>query len=250
MSDYVPLGFESDVSNRNFAGAQNGDDLLHVEIYWYEPIDKNKTEAAAEATGVYRPIKGERQIYIRIMKPGDKTSMIETPLREDHKRRFPAKWMYFQIQEGMIDGGANQPGWKIEEWGVLSEEEVHRLKFLRFYTVEQIAGASDAQVMSMGMGGASLKKKAVEACKERATASVRHELEEKDKKIAEQEARLKKLEELVFSKHEPGSGPATSSDLPAGPVVGLSTLTQPGNPKEVSHKKRGRPKKIQPEAQA
>src|SRR3990167_10688072 len=150
MSDlgYRPMGFETDLANRNFVGATNPDSLLHSEFYWYEPLDQNKSDEESVKQGRPIRINGPKQIYVRIMAPGDQTSIIETPVREDHKRRFPEKWLYFQIQEGLIDGGANQPGWKIEEkmdgmWE-LSEEEVHQLKFLRFYTVEQIAGANDA----------------------------------------------------------------------------------------------------------
>ena len=207
MSEYQPMGFESDVGNRQFQGAQNPDSLLHVDIYWEEPVDKNKTEDKMRETGIYRPIREPRQIFIRIMKPGDKNSIIETPLREDHKRRFPDKWQYFQIQEGMVDGGANQPGWKIEDWDeengkALTEEEVHRLKFLRFYTVEQIAGASDAQVSGIGMGGLGLRKRAQDACKQRYTAEVRKEINAKDKELAEMKARMEKLESLIFAKHD------------------------------------------------
>ena len=198
-SQYRPLGMESDLANPNFHGPQNPDSLLHVEFYWYEPTDKNKTEDTFAETGVWRQIKMPKAIYVRIMKPGDPTSIIETPLREDHKRRWPDKWQYFQIQNGMIDGGANQPGWKIEEWD-LSEEEVHRLKYLRFYTVEQVAGASDAQVSGIGMGGLGLRKKAQDACKARATAEVRSELDAKDKVIADMQKQLAELTALVKGK--------------------------------------------------
>ena len=36
--------------------------------------------------------------FIRIMAPGDKTNIIEQPVREDHKERFPRQWLYFQMQ--------------------------------------------------------------------------------------------------------------------------------------------------------
>ena len=42
--DYRPMGFESDVGNQNFMGAQNPDDLLFVEFYWHEPEDWNKSQ--------------------------------------------------------------------------------------------------------------------------------------------------------------------------------------------------------------
>ena len=209
MSDagYRPLGFESDVANANFAGPQRPDDLLHVEIYMHKPLDKNKTEAKAEETGVYRPIYGEEIPYIRIMKPGDQLSIIETPLREDHKRRWPAKWQYFQIQMGMIDGGQNAPGWKLDEWEDISKDDVHRLKFLRFFTVEQLAGANDAQVQGIGMGGEGLRQRAKEAIKAKYSASVKAELDAKDKELNEMKERLAKLEAAL-------STPQTAPEKP------------------------------------
>jgi len=201
MSDYKPLGFETDLANKNFAGATNPDSLLFVEFYWHEPFDKNKTEDKFLETGIWRPIKMERVVYVRIMKPGDKNTIIEEKIREDHKRRWPDKWLYFQIQNGMIDGGENQPGWKVEEWPELNEEQVHQLKYLRFYTVEQIAGASDSQVQGLGMGGIGLRKKAQDACKERSTAEVRAELNEKDKELASMQAQIDELKKMMFSNH-------------------------------------------------
>ncbi len=202
MSDlgYRPLGFETDLANRNFTGATNPDSLLHAEFYWYEPLDQNKSDEESVKQGKPIRITGPKQIYIRIMAPGDQTSVIETPVREDHKRRFPEKWLYFQIQEGLIDAGANQPGWKIEEkmegmWE-LSDEEIHQLKFLRFYTVEQIAGANDAQVGSI-MGGLGLRKRAQEAVKARATSAVREELAAKQKEIDDMKARMERMEEAM-----------------------------------------------------
>ena len=212
MSDlgYRPLGFESDIGNRNFAGAQDPDALLHAEFYWYEPIDKNKTEEESVKQERHIIIRAPKQIYIRISKPGDQTSVIETPAREDHKRRWPQKWLYFQIQEGLVDAGANQPGWKIEEkmegmWE-LTEEEVHQLKFLRFYTVEQIAGASDGQIGNI-MGGLGLRKRAQDAVKARATSAVREELEAKQKEINDMKERMAKMEAMMSEMAKPQDRP-------------------------------------------
>ena len=118
---YRPLGLESDVGNPNFTGAVNPDSLLHVEFYWHTPLDRNKTDEHFEATGKLQRIYGTKRPYVRIQKPGDPRSILEVEVREDHKRRFPEKWLYFQIQEGMIDAGQNQPGWKVEEWEALAK---------------------------------------------------------------------------------------------------------------------------------
>ena len=207
---YRPLGFESDVANVNFAGAQNPDSLLHVEFYWHTPLDKNKTEALSEEKGLYTPVYCEKTTYVRIMRPGDKTSVIEEAVRVDHQRRWPEKWLFFQIQNGLADPGAAVPGWKIEDWKdaegnrVLNSDQIHNLKFQRFYNVEQIAGASDAQVQDMGMGGLGLREKAKLAMKAKATEFVRDELAQKDRELAEMRERMAALEAMVKNAAIPG----------------------------------------------
>ena len=203
MSDYRPLGIASDLDNPNFQGAMNPDKLLHKEFYWHEPFDRNKTEVESEKAGKLVRVKGARTIYIRIMVRGDKNSIIERPKTFGDEIRFADEWRMFQINEGLIDAGENQPGWKIEDkveglWE-LSEDEIAKLKFLRFYTVEQIAGASDAQIEKLGMGGLGMRKRAQDACKLRATETVRKELDDKDRQLADMKARLEKMEAMLMN---------------------------------------------------
>jgi len=141
----------SDMDNPQFTGAANPNDLLHVEFYMYSSLDANKS--AEQGKEVRLPSIP----YVRIVRPGDNTSVIETPVRDDHKARFPDKWLAFQMKEGMIEGPQNIPGWKIEEWPVLKgkDTQIHELRHLRFQTVEQLAGASDAQIQRLGLGGIS-----------------------------------------------------------------------------------------------
>lgn len=184
----------TDVNNQEFSGAiANPDDLLHVEFYWCEPIDK----WASDEKG--REIKGPRQPFVRIMKPGDQTSIIETRVREDHKARWPKKWLYWQMKEGLISGGENIPGWKVEEWPEVigNDSLLNELKYLRFYTVEQIAGASDSQVQGMGMIGPSLREKAKRALSERMNAGTTEALKERDQKIADLQIQMQELLKLV-----------------------------------------------------
>ena len=168
----------SDLNNPAFVGAINPDTLLSVEFYWHEPEDVLKSEAAGKI------IRLPKQPYIRIMAPGDKTSIVESPVFERHKARWPDKWLYWQIKEGLIEGAQDVPGWKIEEWTHLSPEQVRELKFLRFSVVEQIAGASDDQVQKLGMGGLAIREAARQALRARMGAEVREEMQKKDAAIS------------------------------------------------------------------
>ena len=218
----------SDLANPEFVGSRNPDDALFVEFYMHEGIDKNKTVE----TG--KKIRLDPAPYVRIAVPGDKTSIIETPVREDHKRRWPQKWLYFQMQEGLVTGEQELPGWKLEEWDYLDSEQVRELKYNRFTIVEQVAGASDAQIQKLGMGGVALREAAKRALRDKMGAEVREEIERKDKEIAqlkiadqENKDRLAKLEAMMLSQEEKSADPEAT--VPPAPK-------KPGRPKGSKNK--------------
>lgn len=200
----MDMGIASDLGNQNFVGAINPDSLLSIEFYWHEPEDMNKSIEAGKL------IRGPKMPYVRIQNPGDKTSIIETPVTDIHKRRWPDHWLRFQIQEGMINNGTDVPGWKLEEWTFLNPDQVRELRYLRFSVVEQVAGASDDQVQRMGIGGLSLREEARRALKARLGAEVKAELQKKDAEIAAlraadaaKEERLARLEAMLATPQVP-----------------------------------------------
>jgi hypothetical protein len=126
---------DSDVNN-----ADNG---LHVEFY-YDP--DNKT---AEVP------------FVRIQNPGDKLNIIERPVEEGDKQRFPRQWLYFQMKnsEGAVVGTPLSE-WNKDAPSELNRGQLEELQILKFQTVEQVATASDSQMQKFGMGGAGLREKA------------------------------------------------------------------------------------------
>lgn len=210
----------SDLNNPDFVGAQNPDRLLHVEFYMHAAEDWNKSRETGKKVTVLE------QPYVRIMRPGDKTSIVETPVRDDHKARFPEKWLYFQMQQGLIDSGTDIPGWKVETWDQLTQEQVLELKYLRFHTVEQIAGASDAQVQRLGMGGLGLREEAKKALKERVGAGINAELARKDAEIAEMKAAMTRMEAAVAALQNPPLRAAFVPDAIAGSLQMPSAAKQ------------------------
>jgi hypothetical protein len=106
------------------------------------------------------------------------------------------------METGMIANAENVPGWQIDEWDELEADQVRNLKFLRFYTVEQIAGASDTQIQGIGMGGLGLRENARKALAERNSALVNNAVAERDKRIADLEEKLNKVLAMVETKSE------------------------------------------------
>lgn len=122
----------------------NADAQLHVEFYEY------KGEG---------PDKGKH--FVRIVVPGDKTNVIDQPAREDHKVRFSRQWLHYQMKNtdaGVV--GVPLLQWHSDRPEELTDGQLSELHVLKFLTVEQVATASDAQVMRIGMGGAGIRERA------------------------------------------------------------------------------------------
>jgi len=100
-----------------------------------------------------------RQIYedrefISIVVPGSADEIVRE-IREEDKVRFAAQWnRYLLNQEQVMDGTP------IDEWPALTASQREELKYLKGFTVEQIAGLSDAQCQKLGAGYMSLRVKA------------------------------------------------------------------------------------------
>ena len=204
----MSIGLASDLANPEFVGATNPDALMHVEFYWHEPIDKWASEQESAKAGKRVYVKLPKQIFVRIMRPGDKDNILEVALREEHKVRWPDKWRYFEIAEG-LGTDRDVPGWKIEDWPELDNQQelLRELKYLRYYTVEQIAGAQDAQVQKLGAGGLGLRERARLSLKERMRKEFAADINAKDKVIAEQGNAIAELQRQMAEFMEAATKP-------------------------------------------
>ena len=117
------------------------DGRLAIKFYKYVQEDV----AATVAEG--RPICKEID-YIKIIVPGDTLSEIDRPVYESDKTRFPIQWANYMNRVG--DSGKYE-GTPLTEWNLISRSQAEELRGRKFYTVEQIAGASDQQLQSIGM---------------------------------------------------------------------------------------------------
>lgn len=169
----------SDFDNPDFVGARNPDDMLSVEFYDHAALDTHATNETGIKT--YR----KECPFVRIAVPGNDKNIVERPAEGRDARRWPKQWLVYQMQTGKIANAENVPGWQIDEWPDLNPDQVRLLKHLRFYTVEQIAGANDAQVQGIGMGGNALRAQAQQALKERNSAGAREELAKREAEIME-----------------------------------------------------------------
>lgn len=181
----------SDLNNPAFAGPQNPDDLLAVEFYDYAAIDTWKTQE----TGI-KAFRAECP-FVRISIPGTTHFNVERPATEADAKKWPRQWQAYQMSTGKAAVPEDVPGWKLEDWPDLNAEQVRQLKFLRFYTVEQIAAANDAQVQGIGMGGEGLKRQARKALEARNAVTANSEIAKRDAEIAELRAKLDRVLEML-----------------------------------------------------
>lgn len=122
----------------------NADAQLHVEFYTYEEDG---------------PWKGVP--HVRIMTPGDKTNIIQRPVRESDKQRFQRQWLHYQRDNSdHLVVGTSLSQWRMERPEELTDGQLQELTILKFQTVEQIAMASDGQIMRVGMGATGLRERA------------------------------------------------------------------------------------------
>lgn len=117
------------------------DGRLAIKFYKYMQEDV----AATLAEG--RPICKEID-YIKIVVPGDTLSEIDRPVYESDKTRFPIQWANY-LNRTSAEG--NYEGTPLKEWNLISRTQAEELRGRKFYTVEQIASASDQQLQSIGM---------------------------------------------------------------------------------------------------
>jgi len=144
------MNLASDVNNTNFVGARNPDDILHVKFYIRSV--RNDYQSSIAGRDIYTDVE-----YVEIMTPGNALNIIDTPAREEHKIRFPRQWAVFKNSQGDHEQVVGTP---LTEWPAITRSRAEELKGKKFYTVDQIANASDLQVQHIGMDGYTMRQKA------------------------------------------------------------------------------------------
>lgn len=182
----------SDLNNTEFAGAMNPDALLHVTFYSKSVPQPFLTEQ--EKRPIFRDVD-----FVKIHTPGNALNIVDVPVSEGHKSRFPQQWARYQNGK---QGAEQVIGTPLAQWSILTPAQAEELRALKFFTVEQVAGASDERINQVGM----CVGKAPTAFREQAqrflqvakdSASLEHmdeELKRRDKELAELRERLAKLE--------------------------------------------------------
>ena len=162
------MALDSDISN--------ADSHLHVEFYVYDK----------------EPYK--EKPFVRIIVPGDKTTIIDQPVRDDHKQRFPRQWLHFQMQNNNAEViGVPLAQWVKDDPENFNDMQMAELQIFKFQTVEQVATASDNQLQRIGMGSVSLREKARRYLAVKNQSSSQTEIEKMKQEHAEMKEQMAAL---------------------------------------------------------
>jgi hypothetical protein len=112
-----------------------------VRAVFYERAKRNAEQS--EKTGL--PV-WEQKEYIKIQQPGDKTSIIDRPIRPSDKVEFRAQYEAYKANKNQDTAG----GHPIDQWPALPPDMVEALKESKVFTIEQLAAISDSNAQQMG----------------------------------------------------------------------------------------------------
>lgn len=145
-------------------------------VNFYVRADLNSFKSAQEG----RPIFDEVD-YVRIIIPGDKNSILDTQVTEEHKHRFENQYQRFKKNQEQAVSGT-----PLEVWPQMTVGQVAELKAMNVHTVEQLADMPD-QLAQKIMGNHGLRAKAKlfldAAAGEAGNTKMVAELEKRDNEI-------------------------------------------------------------------
>jgi hypothetical protein len=133
------VNFANDTKKRSNDGG--------VPRFYKKAVAKRKGEA----------VDWEDEIWVEIFNKGDPKNIMERPMREEDKKRWPEFWKAYQDnEEPDIDGIP------LDEFPQITPAEREKCKRLHLRSVEDLANYPDAQIQDLGGRGHALQKAARE----------------------------------------------------------------------------------------
>lgn len=176
---------EQSTRERHQAGRVMMTDGVIPVFYRAQRRNKDNELAFVEEDGKQVPVWGD---FIEIIVPGQ-VDRVNTLVNEQHKKKFADQWESYQKGEESTVVGTN-----ILEWQGIHRELAITLRAKGFYTVEQLAEASDAAISKIGAGGREVVAKAKEAISgANRLDEMRKENELMAKQLAQLQAQMAKL---------------------------------------------------------
>lgn len=124
------------------------DSSLNVQFYHKRvPVPAKSTEAA---------IVWEEKVYVRIERPGDKSTVWDRPAKDKDKIRFAFQWQKFLNKQKTSAKGT--PIEVLYERGLIADAQLEMLRLSKINTIQQLAAANTAVLEGFGSDGRDLQK--------------------------------------------------------------------------------------------
>lgn len=196
----------------------------------YARFYKRAVEDKAKTREAGRPICVVKD-FIEIQTPGDKTNIVDRPVRDEDKQRFARQFAAYQVDKSQDEAS----GTLLSSWGGISDDRVEMFRFYKVMTVEQLAGMADfANFDAQARKDADRAKAFIEAAKGSAPLlQLQSAMAEKDKELAALREALRQQGDRLDTLT--GKAPKLAPDEVSALVEAQDATVAP--------KKRGRPAK-------
>ncbi len=122
-----------------------------LRVRFYKHAELNSFRSKVEGRKIF-----EDCIYVEILTPANLKNIINRKATEDDKVRFAAQ--YTRFLQGMEQLSVGTP---ISELAGLTTSQIMELRALKVETIEQLAGLPDTTAQILGVGGQTLKQRAI-----------------------------------------------------------------------------------------
>lgn len=140
---------EIDYDHHIFDARQSEADK-NLAIQFSTKATKNEARSIEEGRAIF-----EETEFIEIRVRGDRNNIVIRPVREDDKQRFRNAYQAWQRHQAT----GEHDGTPLSEWPAVGSAMVEELRYLGFFTVEQLAKANDTHIAKVP-GLQSFKQKA------------------------------------------------------------------------------------------
>ncbi len=216
MDDFSGLMAPSNINWQGDVGVveYGGGDKGMVCLFYTRPVH-NPAKSRESGRQVF-----EDQAYVRIAPPGERFNIVDRPVREDDKRRFPLQWHQFTQNKQQIPDGT-----PVEQLYPEHPAIAATLRANAVHTIEQCAALSGPAIDSIGMGAqqyANDAKKYIELANKGVSATqMRVALEERDREINTMKRQLQEQAAIIDQLRQNNTQAGTVNQLLAQLAGGM-----------------------------
>ena len=207
---HTGISWQGDVGVVEYGGGDKG----MVCLFYTRPVH---SPAKSRESG--RQIF-EDQVYVRIHPPGERYNIVDRPLQETDKRRWPVQWHQFSQNRQQVPAGT-----PIEQLYPESPAIAATLRANAVHTIEQCAQLSGPAIDSIGMGAQQYSndaKRYLEVSNKGVSATqMRSELEKRDREITTLQRQLQEQAKIIDQLRQSGSQTAMVNQLLAAVAGGM-----------------------------